>query len=83
MEAPQAINSNPSNGATIIEPRVNVYVMEGQTADVTRNDDGSLDVRIRQIAGEVAEQAVVAGFNNPNSRINKAAKQNFNIAPRR
>lgn len=79
----QAINSNPSNGATIIEPRVNVYVQEGQTADVTRNDDGSLDVRIRQIAAEVAEQAVVAGFNNQNSRIGKAAKQNFNIAPRR
>lgn len=79
----QAINSNPSNGTTIVEPRVNVYVQEGQTADVTRNDDGSLDVRIRQIASEVAEQTVVAGFNNQNSRIGKAAKQNFNIAPRR
>ncbi|MFW1763689.1 tape measure protein, partial [Acinetobacter calcoaceticus] len=46
-----AINSNPTNGgATIVEPIVNVYVMEGQTADVTRNDDGSLDVRIRRIA---------------------------------
>ncbi|XZT16608.1 tape measure protein [Acinetobacter baumannii] len=84
MNQYNAINSNPTNGsATVLEPIVNVYVMEGQTADVTRNDDGSLDVRIRQIAGEVAEQAVVAGFNNPNSRINKAAKQNFNIAPKR
>ncbi|HFX6222820.1 TPA: tape measure protein, partial [Acinetobacter baumannii] len=54
-----AINSGQSfgsSGATVLEPIVNVYVMEGQTADVTRNDDGSLDVRIRQIAGEVAEQ---------------------------
>jgi len=79
----QAINSNPSNGATIIEPRVNVYVQEGQTADVTRNDDGSLDVRIRQIASDVAEQTMLAGLNNPNSRINKSMKQNFNVAPKR
>ncbi|MGK7735306.1 tape measure protein [Acinetobacter baumannii] len=79
----QAINSNPSNGATIIEPRVNVYVQEGQTADVTRNDDGSLDVRIRQIAGEVAEQVFLQGIQNPNSRISKAFKQNYNATPRR
>ncbi|AMX20162.1 Transglycosylase SLT domain protein [Acinetobacter pittii] len=79
----QAINSNPSNGATIIEPRVNVYVMEGQTADVTRNDDGSLDVRIRQIAGEVAEKVMLDGIYNQNSRIGKALKQNYNVAPKR
>lgn len=79
----QAINSNPSNGATIIEPRVNVYVQEGQTADVTRNDDGSLDVRIRQIAGEVAEKVFLQGIQNPNSRISKAFKQNYNATPRR
>ncbi|MDC5602470.1 hypothetical protein OFM92_05915 [Acinetobacter baumannii] len=84
MNQYNAINSNPTYGsATVLEPIVNVYVLEGQTADVTRNDDGSLDVRIRQIAGEVAEQAVVAGFNNPNSRINKSMKQNFNVAPKR
>ncbi|MDN4019685.1 tape measure protein [Acinetobacter pittii] len=81
-----AINSGQtfgSSGATVIEPIVNVYVLEGQTADVTRNDDGSLDVRIRQIAGEVAEQTMVASLNNPNSRINKSMKQNFNVAPKR
>ncbi|MBJ8470371.1 hypothetical protein I6M68_03365 [Acinetobacter pittii] len=81
-----AINSGQSfgsSGATVLEPIVNVYVMEGQTADVTRNDDGSLDVRIRQIAGEVAEQTMVASLNNPNSRINKSMKQNFNVAPKR
>ncbi|MGR6842870.1 tape measure protein [Acinetobacter baumannii] len=81
-----AINSGQSfgsSGATVLEPIVNVYVMEGQTADVTRNDDGSLDIRIRQIAGEVAEQTMVASLNNPNSRINKSMKQNFNVAPKR
>lgn len=79
-----AINSNPTNGsATVLEPIVNVYVMEGQTADVTRNDDGSLDVRIRQIAGEVAEQVFLQGIQNPNSRISKAFKQNYNATPRR
>ncbi|MDA5696480.1 tape measure protein, partial [Acinetobacter baumannii] len=79
-----AINSNPTNGsATVLEPIVNVYVLEGQTADVTRNDDGSLDVRIRQIAGEVAEQVFLQGIQNPNSRISKAFKQNYNATPRR
>ncbi|MEV8215722.1 tape measure protein [Leifsonia sp. NPDC077715] len=81
-----AINSGQSfgsSGATVLEPIVNVYVMEGQTADVTRNDDGSLDVRIRQIAGEVAEQTFIASVNRPNSPMNKALKQNFNVAPKR
>lgn len=84
MNQYNAINSNPTNGsATVLEPIVNVYVMEGQTADVTRNDDGSLDVRIRQIAGEVAEQVFLQGIQNPNSRISKAFKQNYNATPRR
>lgn len=84
MNQYNAINSNPTNGsATVLEPIVNVYVMEGQTADVTRNDDGSLDVRIRQIAGEVAEQVFLQGIQNPNSRISKAYKQNYNATPRR
>jgi len=81
-----AINSGQSfgsSGATVIEPIVNVYVLEGQTADVTRNDDGSLDVRIRQIAGEVAEQTFIASVTRPNSPMNKALKQNFNVAPKR
>lgn len=84
MNQYNAINSNPTNGsATVLEPIVNVYVMEGQTADVTRNDDGSLDVRIRQIAGEVAEKVFLQGIQNPNSRISKAFKQNYNATPRR
>ncbi|MEW7863881.1 hypothetical protein AB2R47_10615, partial [Acinetobacter baumannii] len=86
MNQYNAINSGQSfgsSGATVLEPIVNVYVMEGQTADVTRNDDGSLDVRIRQIAGEVAEQVFLQGIQNPNSRISKAFKQNYNATPRR
>ncbi|MDC4403534.1 tape measure protein [Acinetobacter baumannii] len=84
MNQYNAINSNPTNGsATVLEPIVNVYVLEGQTADVTRNDDGSLDVRIRQIAGEVAEKVFLQGIQNPNSRISKAFKQNYNATPRR
>lgn len=84
MNQYNAINSSSSNGsATVLEPIVNVYVMEGQTADVTRNDDGSLDVRIRQIAGEVAEKVFLQGIQNPNSRISKAFKQNYNATPRR
>ncbi|MGQ1657389.1 tape measure protein [Acinetobacter baumannii] len=81
-----AINSGQSFGsssATVLEPIVNVYVMEGQTAEVTQNDDGSLDVRIRQIAGEVAEKVFLQGIQNPNSRISKAFKQNYNATPRR
>ncbi|NLP55332.1 tape measure protein [Acinetobacter baumannii] len=79
-----AINSGQSLDKTSSnQPIVNIYNLPGQTAEVTQNNDGSLDVRIRQIAGEVAEQAVVAGFNNPNSRINKSMKQNFNVAPKR
>lgn len=65
MNQYNAINSNPTTGsATVLEPIVNVYVLEGQTADVTRNDDGSLDVRIRQIAGEVAEKVFLQGIQN-------------------
>lgn len=79
-----AINSGQSlEKASSNKPIVNIYNLPGQTAEVTQNNDGSLDVRIRQIAGEVAEQTMVASLNNPNSRINKSMKQNFNVAPKR
>ncbi|MEF0181533.1 tape measure protein [Acinetobacter baumannii] len=81
-----AINSGQSfgsSGATVLEPIVNIYNLPGQTAEVTQNNDGSLDVRIRQIAGEVAEQVFLQGIQNPNSRISKAFKQNYNATPRR
>lgn len=75
----QSVSSSTNNS----QPVVNVYTLPGTTAQVETNTDGSLDIRIRQIAGEVAEQTVVAGFNSQNSRIGKAVKQNYNIAPRR
>ncbi|MGQ1539563.1 tape measure protein [Acinetobacter baumannii] len=79
-----AINSGQSlDKASTNQPIVNIYNLPGQTAEVTQNDDGSLDVRIRQIAGEVAEQVFLQGIQNPNSRISKAFKQNYNATPRR
>lgn len=79
-----AINSGQSlEKASSSQPIVNIYNLPGQTAEVTQNNDGSLDVRIRQIAGEVAEQVFLQGIQNPNSRISKAFKQNYNATPRR
>ncbi|WP_391485023.1 tape measure protein [Acinetobacter baumannii] len=79
-----AINSGQSlDKASTNQPIVNIYNLPGQTAEVTQNDDGSLDVRIRQIAGEVAEKVFLQGIQNPNSRISKAFKQNYNATPRR
>ncbi|EXE17175.1 tape measure domain protein [Acinetobacter baumannii 1106579] len=79
-----AINSGQSlEKASSSQPIVNIYNLPGQTAEVTQNNDGTLDVRIRQIAGEVAEQVFLQGIQNPNSRISKAFKQNYNATPRR
>ncbi|EHU2721383.1 hypothetical protein FJU58_18280 [Acinetobacter baumannii] len=60
-------------------PTVNVYTLPGQTATATQNDDGSLDVRIQQIA----EQTVSNQLANPNSRISKTMQQNYNAQRRR
>ncbi|HAV4657534.1 TPA: hypothetical protein JIU99_00710 [Acinetobacter baumannii] len=60
-------------------PTVNVYTLPGQTATATQNDDGSLDIRIQQIA----EQTVATQLANPNSRISKTMQQNYNTQRRR
>lgn len=60
-------------------PTVNVYTLPGQTATATQNDDGSLDIRIQQIA----EQTVSNQLANPNSRISKTMQQNYNAQRRR
>lgn len=60
-------------------PTVNVYTLPGQTAIATQNDDGSLDIRIQQIA----EQTVSKQLANPNSRISKTMQQNYNAQRRR
>ncbi|HGL4551757.1 TPA: hypothetical protein ACKE7S_000682 [Acinetobacter baumannii] len=60
-------------------PTINVYTLPGQTATATQNDDGSLDIRIQQ----VAEQTVATQLANPNSRISKTMQQNYNAQRRR
>ena len=60
-------------------PNVNIYTLPGQTADVSMNSDGSLDVRIRKIASEYLN----GQLSNPNSQTSKNMKQNFNVAQRR
>lgn len=60
-------------------PTVNVYTLPGQTATAMQNDDGTLDIRIQQIA----EQTVSNQLANPNSRISKTMQQNYNAQRRR
>ncbi|MEW7831770.1 transglycosylase SLT domain-containing protein [Acinetobacter baumannii] len=70
--------NNRQNGSSD-GPTVNVYTLPGQTATATQNDDGSLDIRIQQ----VAEQTVATQLANPNSRISKTMQQNYNAQRRR
>lgn len=75
-----ALNSGGSLGNINSDsPTVNVYTLPGQTATATQNDDGSLDIRIQQIA----EQTVSNQLANPNSRISKTMQQNYNAQRRR
>ncbi|MFL4437555.1 hypothetical protein [Acinetobacter baumannii] len=75
-----ALNSGGSLGNVSGDgPTVNVYTLPGQTATATQNDDGSLDIRIQQIA----EQTVATQLANPNSRISKTMQQNYNAQRRR
>ncbi|MFX9653341.1 transglycosylase SLT domain-containing protein [Acinetobacter baumannii] len=70
--------NNRQNGSSD-GPTVNVYTLPRQTATATQNDDGSLDIRIQQ----VAEQTVATQLANPNSRISKTMQQNYNAQRRR
>ncbi|HCQ9596116.1 TPA: transglycosylase SLT domain-containing protein [Acinetobacter baumannii] len=70
---------NGSNEGGSRNPTINVYTLPGQTATATQNDDGSLDIRIQQIA----EQTVATQLANPNSRISKTMQQNYNAQRRR
>ncbi|MFX5848823.1 hypothetical protein ABTE47_07075 [Acinetobacter baumannii] len=75
-----ALNSGGSLGNVSGDgPTINVYTLPGQTATATQNDDGSLDIRIQQ----VAEQTVATQLANPNSRISKTMQQNYNAQRRR
>lgn len=76
-----AINSgkNFSEKSTVVQPVINIHTLPGETADVSMNADGSLDVRIRKVAGEYLN----GQLSNPNSETSKTIKQNFNVAQRR
>ncbi|MNG52550.1 hypothetical protein D3C78_139570 [compost metagenome] len=76
-----AINSGKSSGekSTVVQPVVNIHTLPGETADVSMNSDGSLDVRIRKIAGEYLN----GQLSNPNSQTSKTMKQNFNVTQKR
>ncbi len=81
MGAVDAINSGKNFGEkpTVVQPVINIHALPGETADVSMNADGSLDVRIRKVAGEYLN----GQLSNPNSETSKTIKQNFNVAQRR
>ncbi|ENV60382.1 tape measure protein [Acinetobacter soli] len=67
------------NQSTSSQPTINVYTLPGETADVTQNSDGSLDVKIRKIIDE----HVPSAMSNPSSRISKSMSQNYAIKRQR
>ncbi|USA54574.1 tape measure protein [Acinetobacter sp. C32I] len=77
-----AINSGRSvsgSSTTMSQPKVNVFTLPGTTAKVETRSDGSMDIRIQQLA----EQLVTAQLSNPNSPISKSLGQNTNAGRRR
>ncbi|MEG1232394.1 MAG: tape measure protein [Acinetobacter sp.] len=77
----EAMNSGAtlSGGGGMVQPIINVYTLEGETADVTTNADGSLDIRIRKVAGDYLRNEL----SSQNSQTSKAIKNNFNVTPKR
>ena len=77
----EAMNSGAtlSGGSGMVQPIINVYTLEGETADVTTNADGSLDIRIRKVAGDYLRNEL----SSQNSQTSKAIKQNFNVTAKR
>ncbi|MEJ5137722.1 MULTISPECIES: tape measure protein [Acinetobacter] len=61
------------------QPIVNVHTLPGTTAQVSTGSDGSLDIRIQ----EVAERVVTGQLRNPNSQISKSIQQNTTATRRR
>ena len=77
-----AINSGKGDlggGGAVVQPIINIHTLAGETAEVTTNEDGSIDVRIRKVVGDYMQ----AEFSNQNSKTSQSLKQNFNIAPKR
>lgn len=77
----EAMNSGAtlSGGGGMVQPIINIYTLEGETADVTTNADGSLDIRIRKVAGDYLRNEL----SSQNSQTSKAIKQNFNVTAKR
>jgi tape measure domain-containing protein len=77
----EAMNSGAtlSGGGGTVQPIINIYTLEGETADVTTNADGSLDIRIRKVAGDYLRNEL----SSQNSQTSKAIKQNFNVTAKR
>lgn len=73
------VNQTRLNGDLSGQPTINVYTLPGETADVTQNSDGSLDVKIRKIIDE----HVPSAMSNPSSRISKSMTQNYAIKRQR
>lgn len=71
--------SGIGNQSTSSQPTINVYTLPGETANVTQNSDGSLDVKIRKIIDE----HVPSAMSNPSSRISKSMTQNYAIKRQR
>lgn len=68
-------SGNRSNG----QPIVNVTTLPGTTASATRNSDGSLDIRMQ----EIAEQVFTGQLRDPNSSVSKSMSQNINAGRKR
>ena len=77
----EAMNSGAtlSSSGGVVQPVINIYTLEGETADVTTNADGSLDIRIRKVAGDYLRNEL----SSQNSQTSKAIKQNFNVTAKR
>ncbi|MCH4243760.1 tape measure protein [Acinetobacter gerneri] len=78
----EAITNNSKSASvqsTNSQPIVHVHTLPGTSASAKTNDDGTLEIRIHQIA----EQVVAGQLRNSNSKISKALSQNTTANRRR
>lgn len=73
------LSGKPSNS----QPIVNVHTLPGTTATATTNADGSLDLRIQQLAQQEVRGAFARMSQNQNSYEAKQTKRAFNVRPNR
>lgn len=65
------------------QPVVNVHTLPGTTAQVSTGSDGSLDIRIQQLAQQEVRNAFSRMAQNQNSYEAKQTKRAFDIRPKR